>query len=597
MFFSLFSKIMEERIKMNTESLQKHFKSEYENFFAKHDLVLSACNSFPWNLGFGDNKNKIHIKQKIPTKTYIGIRTYNESKVNINQVKIFNILEQSFDTIWFKEINKKYKDIEKLMSEFLKKNGYTYWIEIDILSENPRGHGLAFSWTVWVCIATALFLLTKKIDIHILEKYDEFVKLPIFEDIFQLARAIDDISKYGNSIGNNCYTSLIDWSLPAVLFCENYDKGLIEKKIKTYKYKIKDFLDIKNNIDEIHLDYGVIYLGMENKIEHIHQLYSNTEEKLIHIEKESFSLLQKNWIHKMNKFSFWHIFDKSFVESIEDASWIMNFKLLHMFKLLLEKWFDENIINEFIQTINENKSIGMLFEKHNKIFDLCKFWFDRYKKLDEEVIWLFPINTSITWGSFVFVTKHNKSRDTIIKTIKKIQEIWYKNITIEYASWLDGISEDGIQINQWINGGIFSEYIQKDQVYYKDNKGNSYIGNYNEILEKNKTGLLLDMMHNKMYLNGKKLTSADLCSQTTTIHILYQLMESLWVDVENKEFEISSYSKNKNEMLGKIVLPLISLIEKETGEMFPLICKGSIYNFYMKLNPSIIKIACIKKIQ
>jgi hypothetical protein len=49
-------------------------------------------------------------------------------------------------------------------------------------------------------------------------------------------------------------------------------------------------------------------------------------------------------------------------------------------------------------------------------------------------------------------------------------------------------------------------------------------------------------------------------------------------------------------MLGKIVLPLISLIEKETGEIFPLICKGSIYDFYMKLNPSVIKVAFVKKI-
>ncbi|HCY21375.1 TPA: hypothetical protein DIC40_06055 [Patescibacteria group bacterium] len=66
--------------------------------------------------------------------------------------------------------------------------------------------------------------------------------------------------------------------------------------------------------------------------------------------------------------------------------------------------------------------------------------------------------------------------------------------------------------------------------------------------------------------------------------------------MENKAFEVSSYSKNKNEMLGKIVLPLISLIEKETGENFPLICKGSIYDFYMKLNPSIIKLSIVKKI-
>ena len=44
-------------------------------------------------------------------------------------------------------------------------------------------------------------------------------------------------------------------------------------------------------------------------------------------------------------------------------------------------------------------------------------------------------------------------------------------------------------------------------------------------------------------------------------------------DISNKEFPVSSYSKNKNDMLGKIVLPLIELIEKETGKKLPLICK------------------------
>jgi hypothetical protein len=49
-------------------------------------------------------------------------------------------------------------------------------------------------------------------------------------------------------------------------------------------------------------------------------------------------------------------------------------------------------------------------------------------------------------------------------------------------------------------------------------------------------------------------------------------------------------------MIGKIVLPLIALIEREIGEKLPLICKGSIYDFYIKLNPTDIKISIISKI-
>ena len=77
-------------------------------------------------------------------------------------------------------------------------------------------------------------------------------------------------------------------------------------------------------------------------------------------------------------------------------------------------------------------------------------------------------------------------------------------------------------------------------------------------------GILLDMVNNKIYINGRKLTSEDIHSQTATVDILKILIENSGKDVSNKEFSVSSYSKNKNDMLGKIVIPLIELIERET---------------------------------
>jgi len=74
-------------------------------------------------------------------------------------------------------------------------------------------------------------------------------------------------------------------------------------------------------------------------------------------------------------------------------------------------------------------------------------------------------------------------------------------------------------------------------------------------------------------------------------------MENIGKDISNKDLPVSSYSKNKNDMLGKIVIPLIELIERETGKKLPLICKWSIYDFYLKLNPSDIDIAIVCKIQ
>jgi len=67
-------------------------------------------------------------------------------------------------------------------------------------------------------------------------------------------------------------------------------------------------------------------------------------------------------------------------------------------------------------------------------------------------------------------------------------------------------------------------------------------------------------------------------------------------EIQNKELPASGYCKNKNEMIGKIILPLIKLIEKKIGKKIPLICKWSIYEFYIKLNNSDVTIAIIDKV-
>ncbi|HCB51432.1 TPA: hypothetical protein DEP21_02545 [Patescibacteria group bacterium] len=74
-------------------------------------------------------------------------------------------------------------------------------------------------------------------------------------------------------------------------------------------------------------------------------------------------------------------------------------------------------------------------------------------------------------------------------------------------------------------------------------------------------------------MDGQKLTSQDIHSQSATIEIMKRLIENPGKDISNKDLPSSSYSKNKNDMLGKIVIPLIELIEKKTGKKLPLICK------------------------
>ncbi len=68
----IYHKIMEERIKMNTESLQQNFKADYEEFFAKNDLVVSGCLSFSrGTMDIGHRSQHLRIKSKLPIKMYV----------------------------------------------------------------------------------------------------------------------------------------------------------------------------------------------------------------------------------------------------------------------------------------------------------------------------------------------------------------------------------------------------------------------------------------------------------------------------------------------------------------------------------------------
>lgn len=62
---------------------------------------------------------------------------------------------------------------------------------------------------------------------------------------------------------------------------------------------------------------------------------------------------------------------------------------------------------------------------------------------------------------------------------------------------------------------------------FKNNANESYLGKHGTILETETTGLLVDGIANKIYLNGVKLTSKEIPSQNATADILGILFERI----------------------------------------------------------------------
>jgi len=570
------------RLIMNTTSLQKEFPDVYKKFFSEHDLVISWCNSFSRWSTISHSANLPRIKQKVPTKTYCWFVFNNTWEIRIKNVYSFN--KNSFEELDAIDVNKNKKELEKFLSEHIKNKWFEKWIDINFLSENPRWHGFGFAWATWAIIATALNILNSK-DHWFLEDYKWFSESPLFDKIYSLWREIEKTSRYGNATWSNCYSCLSNTNLP-LIYVTAHDKK------KVYKSDMVSFFELQDHsIHKLPIDYGIIYSWFENKTEEVHYVSESNERTINETKDFVFKHLKK----QLNKDDFTRIFKNDFYDPFIDVFSILNFHLLKSFNELLQAGFDDRISSEFISNIDSIWNFFTIAERWNHFMSHVKNIFDKYKKIYNEEIWLCPIVTWKLWWWYIFVLKHNKSRETIIKVVEELKAS-DSAIFLEYASWIDWDCADWIKIEQYISKSIFSKYINKNNVLCKNNFWETSIVDYNKTINSSFDGLLLDAINGKIYLNGEKLTSKEIHSQTTTIDILEKLMENPWRDISNDELSVSSYSKNKNEMLGKIVLPLIKFLEKETWKKLPLICKWSIYDFYIKLNPTTIPITIIKTI-
>ncbi len=186
------------------------------------------------------------------------------------------------------------------------------------------------------------------------------------------------------------------------------------------------------------------------------------------------------------------------------------------------------------------------YQKENKLYFTIHHLFNHYRQFEDEELWILPFNTGKIGGSLFFVMKHKKSRTTMQKVLSHLQTEGYI-ASMDYVSWRDGYSGDGLRIEQCITQKLYSEYTKEWNVLFSDIQGVTYFGDYDTIIRNEKDCILLDTIWGRVYIWGVKLTSKEIHSQNTTIDMLKILLENVGKDVSNSKLPVSTYSQNKNE--------------------------------------------------
>lgn len=530
---------------MNSENLKSKNRKIYKKFFNEYDLIISCpiVYSLTWINTWFTTWNSFSILQKISLRNYIWINT-NEFNNNIDFIYKNNSIENFEQS----SINEYYPISRKLLDNIGLK--YKIWF----LSEYNR----IDSPSMIANIIISKLLIDNEININDIESLD--IENP------ESQRVIKKIFERDNILLKNFK---LFWSL------RNSSYYLWCSILKSDSH----ILSTEKNFNTKYINLGKDKL-FENLDLSIYVLNPNIFTKPIfqsNILFEEGKIIQKIW----KKYK---IFTKNnnLAECVDYMSRHYSLETFDNLSYLYEKderWnnFFKNIpiFNNLTFAIYRDNYKNLL--KHNEIKKIIK---KSIKNKDIEIAITQSGNRIQIFGNRLLrITK--KEVDEINKTL------WY-NFTLDYSSNEDWFEIDWVKIEQRKSKWILWEFASENNIkdFWSNWISTEFFDHKKDMdnVLKNKKNLILDTINNKIFINWKKMTSKDIHSQSWTIEILKQLLNNQWNEISNKDLPPSSYSKNKNEMIWKIIIPLIKIFEQNTWEKLKLICKWSIYDFYIKLN-------------
>lgn len=566
----------------HTNTLQKEFSEVYKSFFIDNNLVISWANILTWNPWFTHWLRVCKIKQKIPSKCFCWVNIRKSKEITFNKLVIFDHLQETFKEISFQDNFVNSDKILEYIREFLNQHWFNQWLELNFLAEKPRWFWFSASSVFSVLIAFTVYIIIGKLPIQLLNNYQKFINSEVFEEIYKFANHIIYLNSNYKRHWSNTYAIMSNEKLPSLFFPEeNSNMSFYQKNITEIAWL--------SSIDNLPIDYWILFFWVNHVFDEMKFIYSNTKNEYIGIQKE---ILPQ--IFKWNE-------NPLLTTDIDNLLLThVNFSILMIIKWfvnMLKNMYDNQAISDFIKNINECWILSLTYEKDFNLFMKIHNIFENVKQYPEESIGIMPFNIWKNGWSFLFVSKYKLSRLTIEKLVNEFKAQGYSNIILEYASWRDGYTDDGIKIEQYLSENIFSKYIQKDFMSFIDNYSQVTIDTYSEIIKEKKDYLILDKMKMRIHLNWEVLTSKELLSQHATVEILDILVKNKDSYISNYQLPPSAYSKNKNTLLTKIITPLQKLLKKIYWSELDIECMGGQNNYSIKLGKnSDIKIGIIDNV-
>ncbi len=567
---------------MRSPSLQKQFTSTYREFFTQNDLVLSAPHTLRRSYSLARATAPIGIQQQLPARMFCGVVFHEDPVIHIESIQMYDPVLWSFRSYEPTQVIKaqQLEKMEQTVRELLWIYWYQWGVTITFLCEYRKGEWFGFMWTLFALLATTILLLTEQVRIEHLHA-PSFSTTPAYLLIQQLALYLDKHC-LSNSWWASIAAAIASHWLPVAQISQPMVQAIPftspDKQSTPSRcfFWLQELYQTSLAVEELPIDYWVISFWLthdcgtvKRAYQQSYRLLTDSYDRLMDVrqqrspESNKTPLIGSSISHPRDSYLYAHLLDYR--------------------EQILTRPGDDDSVEWFIQSVMDCGLYHLMIEKDMHQFFQLYSRFDELKSLPNEKIWLMPISTTKPWWSILFVTRRGDSQATMEQLLDRLRA-QHRNVHFSYLSWRDGFSSSGLQVEQYLTQDIYSSYVIPGSVVFVGGDGRRYVWSHQQILQSEQRGVLLDQVYGKVYLEWQKTTYKQLRSQSWTTEILSILLKSVGKYVPHSLFPPSSYSTNKNEMIGKIIWPFSSLMKSKFGVSLPIECNGWVYDFEVKLS-------------
>lgn len=539
---------------------------------------------------------------------YIGF-SYNESGIfTFKDVSYYTIENKIFQKESIKDYFFDFIALERILQqEYVDLFDNGIGGEISILVELEKGRWFPMIWIMNLGIITIFERIAGNI-CHTDIKSAQWLKANVVmhdmtTPIYSLFKKVGYINTmlFWNPSLNATAATFFDSHYPSIYFWRN--KKSDDTDFNTCFYTIDELIpSVKYMYNDL-FDFGIIYSGNPILVDRITDAHKNTTTITPSVQSYFQNFFAEDidtYFVNDQKPLFYERFidstDNAMLNSYGDVMWGLSLEILYHLLKLYENGYKQKYMRAFTQALNRVRYANMIIREPSESFVSCIRKLSANLPIKRDYIALLPTNTMIMGGGIVFAMPFEWFRKELTVAIEETQKE-YPWLELLYASRQDGVEWRWLIFEQDREQWLYSKFIDAKQHRRTNPDGTTTIGDYEKLTNSVEYDILLDKIHDKVFMQGLKVSSLDLHSQKTTVEILSQLVENRGERISNKDLPPSSYAKNKNDMIGKVFTPFVRMIKSKLGKDIKLECKGSLSTFSMMLDLDDVYIAVLDRIQ